>query len=82
MEPEIKNLAHKTNLIMQALENKTLTIDILNDYMNDFRALNVDLYRKLVSLYNPYSCAIYTDDDIDQLEFYLRRNQLEFYLIK
>ena len=71
MEPEIKNLAHKTNLIMQALENKTLTIDILNDYMNDFRALNVELYRKLVSLNNPYSASIYTDDDIEQLEFYL-----------
>ena len=52
MEPELKNLEHKTNLIIQAKKNKTITIDMLNDYMTDFRALNIELYRKIVSLNN------------------------------
>ena len=72
MEPELKNLEHKTNLIIQAIKNKTITIDILNDYMIDFRALNVELYQKLVSLDNKHLKNIYTDDDIELLELELK----------
>lgn len=68
MEPELKNLEYKTNLIMQAKKNKTITVDILNDYMTDFRALNVELYRKLVSIDEGVNYNIYTDDDIELLE--------------
>ena len=68
MEPELKNLEYKTNLIIQAKKNKTINVDMLNDYMTDFRALNVELYRKLVSIDKGVNYNIYTDDDIELLE--------------
>ena len=71
MEPELKILEHKTNLIIKAKKNKTITIDILNDYMTNFKALDVELQRKLVSLDNKHF-HIYTDDDIELLEFELK----------
>jgi hypothetical protein len=72
MEPELKILEHKTNLIIQAIKNKTITVDILNDYMTVFRALNVELRQKLVSLDNKHLDHIYTDDDIELLELELK----------
>jgi len=73
VEPEIRNLAQKSIVIRDAIRNKTLTSILLKDYMDDFEALDIELYRRVVSLWNGYNFIIYTDDDIDlmYLEFKL-----------
>lgn len=66
-EPEFKNLEHKTNLIKQAIKNNSLTSNILNDYLNDFKALPYDLRQQICSLDNTHLHHIYSDDDMECL---------------
>ncbi len=68
MEPELKDLEHRTSLIIQMIKNNNLTSNILNDYLNAFKLLSIDLKRKLTSLDNTHLHNIYTDDDIELLQ--------------
>lgn len=68
MEQELKNLEHKTNLIKQAIKNKNITNDMLDDYLHDFKELPNILKQKIYSIENPHLYPpVYSDEDIEVL---------------